>query len=190
MRTERRAVANEDRGLLLSTRRRARPAARSARGRFALGAAVVLLAALARAATPPALKEGLWQVHGEITEKPGNRHSEFAYRLCRNHAFDRSMDEQIRNVQGCRTSFDSLGRGRFASASRCTVDNVVIDSNGTTVYESDTATHAESRAHYAPAYRGRTDETLVEDQHYVGPCPAGMQPGDRLMPDGSLQRLR
>lgn len=148
----------------------------------------LVLVSMARAADPPALKEGLWQVHGQIIENPGARKAEFAYRLCRSRAYDKAMDDQVRNVPGCSTSFDDLGHGRFASASRCTVDNVVIDSKGTTTYESDTAMRSESRATYSPAYHGRTDETLIEDQHYLGPCPAGIQPGDRIMPDGSLQR--
>jgi hypothetical protein len=148
----------------------------------------LLLVALARAASPPLLKEGLWQVQGEIVENPGDKHRAFAYRVCRNHAYDRSMDERVREVQGCRTSVSDHGHGRFMSSSRCTVDNVVIDSQGTTFYESDTATHAESHSTYSPAYHGRTDETIVQDQRYLGNCPQGMQPGDRLMPDGSLQR--
>jgi hypothetical protein len=148
----------------------------------------LLLFSIAYAANPPALKEGLWQVHGQIVENPGARTTEFSYRLCRNHAYDKAMDEQVRSVKGCTTSFDDLGHGRFTSASRCTVDHVVIDSKGTSVYESDSAMRSESRATYTPAYRGRAEETLVEDQHYLGACPAGIKPGDRLMPDGSLQR--
>ncbi len=156
--------------------------------RTLMGALALLLISLAQAASAPALKEGLWEVRGQIIENPGAKQTQFAYRLCRNHAYDKAMDDRVRTVKGCSTSFDNLGHGRFAAASRCTLDNVVIDSKGTTVYESDTAMHSDSRSTYSPAYRGRTDETIVEDQHYLGPCPAGVQPGDRLMPDGSLQR--
>jgi hypothetical protein len=149
----------------------------------------LLLFSLAHATDPPALKEGLWQVHGQIIENPGAKRTEFTYRLCRNHAYDKAMDDQMRNVKGCRTSFDDRGHGSFVSSSRCTLDNhVVIDSKGTTTYESDTSTRSESRATYSPAYRGRSEEVLIEDQHYLGACPAGMQPGDRAMQDGSLQR--
>jgi hypothetical protein len=27
---------------------------------------------------------------------------------------------------------------------------------------------------------------MIEDQRYLGSCPAGMKPGDRLMADGSI----
>ena len=41
---------------------------------------------------------------------------------------------------------------------------------------------------YSPAYKGKTDETVIQDQNYVGACPAGMQPGDRITVEGKLQR--
>lgn len=156
--------------------------------RIVCSSLALLLFSLARAANPPSVKEGLWEVRGQITENPGSKRADFAYRICRDHAYDKAMDDRVRNVQGCSTSFDSLGHGHFASASRCTADKVVIDSKGTTTYESDTVIHSESRATYTPAFRGRTDETIVEEQRYLGPCPVGVQPGDRIMPDGSLQR--
>jgi hypothetical protein len=61
-------------------------------------------------------------------------------------------------------------------------------SNGTYTYISSTSTHSESHAAYTPAYDGKTDETVIQDQTYVGSCPAGMQPGDRIKVDGTLQR--
>ena len=47
---------------------------------------------------------------------------------------------------------------------------------------------ADSHAAYTPAFDGKTDETLTEDQQYIGKCPAAMKPGDRLNPDGILWR--
>jgi hypothetical protein len=46
----------------------------------------------------------------------------------------------------------------------------------------------ESTATYEPAFHGKTDEALTQDQKYLGSCPAGMKPGDRIMPGGILQR--
>jgi hypothetical protein len=36
--------------------------------------------------------------------------------------------------------------------------------------------------------QGVTDETRIQDFKYVGACPAGVNPGDRIMADGSVQR--
>jgi len=98
------------------------------------------------------------------------------------------MDAQVKSVKECTTSFDDLGGGRFASASKCAVGGRVIVSRGTYTYESPTSTRTESHATYTPAFNGKTEESLVQEQRYVGNCPAGMNPGDRLMGNGTLVR--
>jgi hypothetical protein len=150
--------------------------------------AAVLALSVARAADPPPLQEGLWEVHGRAIEGPSGKTTTFTYRLCRNHAFDAAEDAQVKNVRECNTSFDDLGGGKFASASSCNVGGRVIVSKGTYAYESATSTRSESHAIYTPPFNGKSEETLVQDQHFVGPCPAGMNPGDRIMADGSVQR--
>jgi len=147
-----------------------------------------LLLAIARAADPPQLKEGLWEIRGQRIENPGSKRTEFAYRLCRSHAYDKAMDDLVRNQRDCTTTFESLGGGRYASASRCTAAGIVIVSKGTYTYESSTSTRSESNATYVPAFHGKTDETLIQDQSYIGSCPAGMNPGDRINADSKMQR--
>jgi hypothetical protein len=157
------------------------------RAAFTVSAATLLLT-LASAADPPPLHEGLWEIRGHSIDNPGNKKTEFTYRLCRNHAYDKAMDALVKNVKDCTTAFDSLGDGRFTSESRCTIDATVIVSKGTYTYLSSTSTRLESYATYTPAYHGKTDETVIQDQTYVGACPAGMQPGDRITIEGKLQR--
>ncbi len=157
------------------------------RAAFTVSAATLLLT-IASAADPPPLQEGLWEIRGQSIDNPGGKKSEFTYRLCRNHAYDKAMDAMVKNVKDCTTSFDSLGDGRYSSESRCTIDGTVILSKGTYTYLSATSTRSESHATYTPAHRGKTDETVIQDQNYVGACPAGMKPGDRITVGGTLQR--
>ena len=158
--------------------------------RAVLTVSATLLLTIASAADPPPLHEGLWEIRGQSIDNPGAKRTDFTYRLCRNHAYDKAMDALVKNVKDCTTSFDSLGDGRFTSESRCTLDGTVIVSKGTYTYLSSTSTRSESYATYTPAYRGKTDEGVIQDQSYVGACPAGMQPGDRITVDGTLQRYR
>jgi hypothetical protein len=151
--------------------------------------AVALLLSIARAADPPPLKEGLWEVRGQSIENPGSKRTEFNFQLCRNHAYDSAMDARVKNAQGCTTSFDDLGAGHYASASSCNLDGILIVSKGTYTYEGPTSTRSESYATYSPAYRGKTDERVIQEQRYVGDCPAGMKPGDRIS-GGALQRYK
>jgi hypothetical protein len=150
--------------------------------------AAAALLPMARAADPPPLKEGLWEIRGQSIANPGGKRTDFTYRLCRNHAYDQAMDALVKNQKDCTTAFDSLGGGRFTSASRCTVAGTVIESKGTYTYQSSISTRSESSATYTPAFHGKSDETVIQDQTYVGSCPAGMKPGDRISTDGTLQR--
>jgi hypothetical protein len=149
----------------------------------------VLAGALAQAADPPPLKEGLWEIHGHSVENPGGRETDFTYRLCRNHQFDDAMNAQAKNAKECNTSFDDLGGGKYASSSTCLVPGTAIVSKGTYTYESSTAARSESHATYTPAFHGKSEETITEDQKYVGRCPSNMKPGDRILSDGTLQRF-
>ncbi|HMK86809.1 MAG TPA: DUF3617 family protein [Steroidobacteraceae bacterium] len=144
-------------------------------------AAALALLSMARAADLPPLKEGLWEIHGQSIANPGAKKTEFSYRLCRNHAYDSAMDALVKNTKGCTTSLDDLGGGRFSASSSCNVEGTVVVSKGTYIYESSTSARSESYATFSPAYHGKTDETVIQDQRYLGDCPSGMKPGDRIM---------
>jgi hypothetical protein len=157
--------------------------------RFALCASVCawLLLAAGCANGPPKLKEGLWEIHGQRVENPGDKHSDFTYRLCRDHALDRAADAELKNVKGCNTAIKKVADGKYSSASTCQVAGVTIVSTGSSSYKGDESVHADTHAAYTPAYNGKTEETLTEDQQYVGKCSAAMKPGDRINPaDGII----
>lgn len=149
--------------------------------------AVLLPCAAAWAGGPPKLREGLWEVRAQIIENPGGKHSEFTYRMCRDHAYDKAADEQLKNVKGCNTVIKNLGGGKFSSASTCTVAAITIVSNGVSIYSKDVSVHSETHATYTPAFNGKSEETMTQDQQYVAKCPANMKPGDRITPDGFIQ---
>jgi hypothetical protein len=150
-------------------------------------AAVLVPLALAYASDPPKIKEGLWEIHGQSVENPGERKSEFTYKLCRNHAYDHAAMALLKNVKGCTTVLKDLKDGKFSAASTCTVAGTTIVSNGLTTYIGDSTTHSETHATYTPPFNGKTEETMTQDQQYVGDCPAGMKPGETLDPDGVIR---
>ena len=153
------------------------------------GKFVILAAALLAACgtAPPKLKEGLWEIHGQSIEKPLGTQAEFSYRLCRDHRFDEAQNAQLKSVKGCNTTLKNQGNGKFVSASNCKVGATLIGSNGVTIFKKDAALHSETHATYAPPLKGKTEETMTEDQNYVGACPSGMRPGDTLGPDGIVR---
>lgn len=156
--------------------------------RFALRTVLLVLPiAVAHAGDPPKIKEGLWYIHGESIEKPGDKKTEFTYKLCRDHAFDKAANALLKNVKGCRTLFKDQGDGKYEAASTCNVAGTSIISNGITAYKGRESTHSETRAKYTPPLNGKTDETMTEDQQYIGACPAGMKVGDTMGADGIIR---
>jgi hypothetical protein len=149
--------------------------------------ALALPFAAAWAGHPPKLKEGLWDIRGRRLELPGDKRSEFSYKLCRDHGYDKAADAQLEHVKGCATTLTDEGNGKFSFASTCKLSDTSIVSNGVSIYASDKLLHVETHASFSPAFNGKTEETIVEDQQFLGKCPAAMRPGDTLPPDGIIR---
>jgi hypothetical protein len=155
---------------------------------LALATAAIALRA-AGATDPPEVKEGLWSVHTQSINSPGDKKSEGTYTLCRDHAFDQSVRAREKNLKGCTTVSESFQDGKYSSEIHCTAGKTAIDSKGTTVFEGETSLHSESHATYTPALGGVSESTIIMDQKYVGSCPEGTEPGDRTNSDGTVIHL-
>jgi hypothetical protein len=151
-----------------------------------MGVLLALPIAGAGATHPPQLREGLWEIRVQSSENSGGKKSDFVYKLCRDHAYDRGIDAVAKKNKNCATNVESLGDDRYSAASRCTVDGIVIVSKGLSIYQNNISVHTETVATYTPAFNGKTDETMIQDQRYVGSCPVGVKPGDRILADGRI----
>lgn len=148
----------------------------------------VLLLAAAYAADPPAMKEGLWSIHTVSIDQPGNKRTEGTVSLCRNHAYDervRAMGVQ-QSAKRCKTNSESITGGTITTENECTVGSSVLKTKTVATLNGDTA-HSEAHTTYTPAMYGTSESTIVMDQKYVGACPAGVEPGDRIGSDGKIQ---
>jgi hypothetical protein len=156
-------------------------------GRVFSAAALLLPILIARAADPPEVQEGLWEIHSQSIENPGNKKTEFTHKLCRDHAYDKAAIDLVKNMKDCTTNITNDGANKFTADSRCTVAGTAIVSKGIATYQGTTSAHSETRTTYTPALYGKTDEVMIQDQKYVGSCPAGMKPGDQMGADGTVQ---
>jgi hypothetical protein len=152
-------------------------------------AAILLPIGMALAANPPDVKEGLWSIHTQTTNIPGNVKSDSTSTICRNHAYDQYTNGLAKNVKGCTMSNENYEGNKYTMDMRCTIGATTIESKGTVTYSGDTSTHSESQATYTPAMAGMTSTTTIQDQKYIGACPAGMQPGDMMLPNGTINHL-
>jgi hypothetical protein len=142
-----------------------------------LAAAILLTIGTAYAVDQPDLKEGLWSVHSQSIQNPGNKTSSADYTLCRSHAYDQSVRAAAKAMKGCTTANESFQAGKYSSATRCVVANTVIEGKGTTTMQGDSSFRTESHSTYTPALYGVSETTMIIDQKYLGSCPAGVQPG-------------
>lgn len=137
----------------------------------------------------PVMKEGLWSVHTTSIDNPGNVKSEGTYKLCRNHAYDQHAFSLGEHMPACKLINESGGGSVYTVETECNISGTVIKSKSTTTVHGDTASRSESHGTYTPAMRGMTEMNVIVEQNYLGSCPAGVQPGDRINQDGSIVHL-
>jgi hypothetical protein len=147
----------------------------------------VLLLSIARAADPPELREGLWSIHKQSTDNPGNQKSESTKTLCRSHAYDKSVDARAKAAaKGCTKVDESVQGNKDISEMLCVVEGITMNTKGTTTYGRDTSLHSETRMTYSLALGGVSETTTIIDSKYIGSCPGGAQPGDQTDADGKV----
>jgi Protein of unknown function (DUF3617) len=151
--------------------------------------AATLLLSIAYATNLPELKEGLWSVHTQTINNPGNVKSEGTYTLCRNHAFDQAAEARAKSMKGCTMVSENFEGGKYSSQMHCVAAGTVIETKGTNTFQGDTSFHSESHATYTPPLSGITEMTIIVDQKHAGSCPVGTEPGDRTNSDGTVIHL-
>jgi Protein of unknown function (DUF3617) len=156
---------------------------------LAYAGALLLPIGIAIAANPPDLKEGLWSIHTQTVDNPGNVKSDHTSTICRNHAYDQHTMSLAKSVKGCTVGKESFEGNKYSLEMRCMAGATMIESKGTTTFNGDSSTHSESHATYSPAMAGVSETTMIQDQKYVGSCPAGAEPGDMTSENGRVTHL-
>jgi hypothetical protein len=152
-----------------------------------LAAALLLLSSgVVNAVDPPAMKEGLWSIRNQSVNNPGGKKSDYTSTVCRSHAYDQHTLKDAKSIKGCKTISESLQGSEYSVHTHCVAAGTEIDSKSTVTFIGDTVAHSESHASFNPALAGISETTLIQDQKYVGSCPAGVQPGDITQPDGTV----
>lgn len=151
----------------------------------AAAAAFALLFTAAVAQDIPNMKEGLWKLH-MVTTDAGGQPQDSTYSLCRNHAYDQKAHDIMKKT-GCTINEGSALGGKRTFSSVCKVGDTTITSKSTLTSSGDTSFHSETTTTYSPAMNGMSQATTVQDQTYVGSCPAGMNPGDIISANGQIR---
>ncbi len=148
--------------------------------------ATLCLPALADFPSMPPVKEGLWKIHN-VDTYPDQPTQDTTYFLCRSHAYDDSVREKMKTIQShCVTSGDTTLGNKRSINTTCDISGYHTVSKATLTM-SDNFYHSETDSTITISGHTSSDKT-VQDQTYMGVCPAGMSPGDRKLADGTIQK--
>jgi hypothetical protein len=155
----------------------------------AVAALTLLLTAAAYADFPdmPPMKEGLWKIH-MVDNTTGQKPTDTTYSLCRDHAWDQQARQLSQKVlSSCTTSSDVKSGDTRTMVTSCKVAGTTITTKSILTSRGDTYFHNESFSTFTPPLYGQSQDSMIQEQTFVGACPAGMKPGDHQLPDGTIQ---
>ncbi len=133
---------------------------------------------------PPPMKDGLWETHSVQTHA-GKSVSDMSIKMCQSKELTQStqsLSQEMRKKNQCSSVVSQRSGNTIVEETRCakgpSADTVIR-----AVYSNvgDTAAHIEMHE-----LKGSSENVTVMDMKYLGSCPAGMKPGDVIMPDGKV----
>jgi hypothetical protein len=156
------------------------------RNPLCLAPTTLFLIGVAAAADPPLAKDGLWSVHSIATQNPGGRTVESTVSLCRSHAHDLRVQEEAKGKGTCKIiSTRSAGETKEIET-ECTIASLTTRIKETVTTTGEDSAHTITQSRFSPAMGGTSEMILTADMKYAGACPAGVEPGDAIMPDGKV----
>jgi hypothetical protein len=150
-------------------------------------AAVTLVFGIAFAADSPLTKDGLWSVHSVSTISPGGKTMDRTASMCRSRAYDAQQAEEAKGKGTCKPPVSKTeGWTTTVTESECTIGAVTMKIKETVSVIDENTVHSTTESSNSPAIGAARGINLTADMKYLGPCPAGMKPGDVMGPDGKI----
>ena len=146
-----------------------------------LMAITALLAAQAAAQDMPPMRPGLWEsttsVNMGSAAKSGPKTT-----MCVTEAMQRLMLANSQRVgAACGKNTTRREGNQYIAESECTVSGSTLKSKSVATFTGDTAFRVDSSSTVTPppdSKGGISTSSAIQEARYVGPCPAGMRPGD------------
>ena len=161
---------------------------------FALALLPLLLPRIADAAQDfPKMHAGLWKTT-TVTQSadPANPSTPHVSSICLDASVQQLMVQFSQGlISGICSKHDLRVSGSTVeSDSVCDLMGSRTTTHSTMKFSGDTRYHADAHTTYEPAAHGRTQSDTAIDGKYVGPCPAGMSPGDLTLPNGKMINVK
>jgi Protein of unknown function (DUF3617) len=151
-------------------------------------ASVATLAFAATAIDLPPVKSGMWET--KTTPASGSR--EIVTQMCLDAAIQKEMLQMGTGLTKSLCTRNDLRRdgSKIYGTAECKIGESKMQSKSVMTFAGDSAYHTEISANYDPPFMGKTTTSTTVDGKWTGPCPADMQPGDVLLPDGKKINMR
>jgi hypothetical protein len=154
-----------------------------------LSGALFLGAASAAAIDLPTMKPGLWE--SSVTRE-GSPQKMGATKMCMDAAVQKEMMDMGMGTMKSMCSKNDIRRdgNKVYGNAECKFGEATMKSTSVTTFTSDTAYHTEVKSTTEPPMQGMPSGTTIIDAKWSGACPAGMQAGDVVLPNGQKVNMR
>jgi hypothetical protein len=138
----------------------------------------------------PPRKAGLWLVTMAMSGSGGMPARET--RMCTDDSTEAAITAMGGNMmQGVCSKRDIKRNGDTVTGdSVCQMGQTQMTSHSDTRFTGNAAYHTDIKTRFDPPMMGRTESTMTQDGKWIGPCPADMQPGDVVMPNGMKMNVK
>jgi hypothetical protein len=137
----------------------------------------------------PTRKPGLWEVtlHMASGKMPPQ-----LMKFCTDAATDAQLYQLgMSAAQGMCSRNDIQRSGNVVTMdSECKMGEMKMTTHSVMTFTGDAAYKTDIRSHSEPPMMGRSDSSMTQDARWTGPCPADMQPGDMIGPNGMKMNLK
>jgi hypothetical protein len=154
-----------------------------------LAGALLLGAASASAIDFPTMKPGLWE---SSISREGMPQKMTGTRMCMDAATQKEMMDMGMGTMKTMCAKNDIRRegNKVYGSAECKFGDATMKSSSVTTFSGDTSYHTEVKSSYDPPMQGMPTGNAVIDAKWSGACPADMQPGDVVLPDGRKMNMR
>ncbi len=130
----------------------------------------------------PKMKPGLWETTTSTGGQKGAPAHTSKSSMCISEAVQKDMMTFSQSMGAqCSKNITRRDGNKYIGEAECNFGGSVMKSQSVSTFTGDTSYRVESRATFSPPMGGMSESTSTQEAKFVGPCPAGMKPGDMNM---------
>jgi hypothetical protein len=145
-----------------------------------IATSLLLITGLAAAADAPARKSGLWEITNNMS---GPQPMTTTMQQCVDEKTDKLTEQtgQREAQQNCSKNEISRSGGKVISDSVCKFDGTTATTHAEFSGDFGSNYRGDIKTTYNPPMHGMKESQMVITAKWLGPCKAGMKPGDVVM---------